>query len=189
LDVKTKSKLGSLAKGFATAATGAVVAVTLMACYGGPEFNTDNDGDGYQSYEDCNDYDPTIHPGAPDPAGDGIDQNCDGMDGGGGSGGGGSGGEGGNASSSSSGAGGSGGGGLCVNCKEAVNSTGLVAPSPPFCTAADEKAFDALKTCACTTMCSVDCGANTCNGMAATPACSTCVQTNCSTQNLECSEK
>lgn len=30
---------------------------------------------------DCDDHDPARYPGAPDPAGDGIDQNCDGVDG------------------------------------------------------------------------------------------------------------
>jgi len=41
----------------------------------------DGDGDGYFPPADCNDADPAIHPGAADPAGDGIDQNCDGIDG------------------------------------------------------------------------------------------------------------
>lgn len=177
LDVKANSKLGALAKGFAAAATGGVVAVTLMACYGAPFIDEDRDGfDG--NYEDCNDRDPAVHPGAPDQLGDGIDQNCDGVDG--------------NApdagpdssetSSSSSG------GGLCVTCNEAVNSTGLVAPAAPFCTPAGQSAFDALKTCACTAICVEECGGNVCQGMSATVVCSECVQTNCATQNLDCSE-
>jgi len=46
--------------------------------------DTDADGDGYLSEEcpdgtDCNDSDPTIHPGAYDRCGDFIDQNCDGF--------------------------------------------------------------------------------------------------------------
>jgi hypothetical protein len=46
--------------------------------------DTDADGDGYISDQcpggtDCNDEDPTIHPGAYDPCGDFIDQNCDGF--------------------------------------------------------------------------------------------------------------
>ncbi len=46
----------------------------------------DNDGDGFfgaagcGTVKDCNDYDPRIHPAACDIIGDGIDQNCDGLD-------------------------------------------------------------------------------------------------------------
>jgi hypothetical protein len=69
------------------------VAVTLMACYGLPPCDPDDDRDkdgAYPSYcdsiggdtrFDCNDADPTIHQCADDPDGDGIDQNCDGEDG------------------------------------------------------------------------------------------------------------
>ncbi|MCK6590556.1 MAG: putative metal-binding motif-containing protein [Polyangiaceae bacterium] len=70
-------------------ASGGMMAVTLMACYGMPPCDdpgTDSDGDGYSmggcGYEnDCDDSDASIHPYAQDPLGDGIDQNCDGADG------------------------------------------------------------------------------------------------------------
>jgi hypothetical protein len=94
------------------------MAVTLMACYGAPPYDydclgNDNDSDGFWTEAsadcgdviDCNDFDSSINPNAFDKPGDGIDQDCDGVDsGGGGSGGGGAGGGG-------SGGGGAGGGG------------------------------------------------------------------------------
>lgn len=75
----------------AAAGTG-LVAITLMACYGGGpvEDCVDKDDDGFYgnaglcgagTEEDCDDDDPDVHPDADDPDGDGIDQNCDGEDG------------------------------------------------------------------------------------------------------------
>lgn len=173
-DVKTNSKFGSLVKGVAAAATGGLVAVTLMACYGAPEGDYDTDGDGFGDFSgDCNDGDPTIHPGAPDSVGDGVDQNCDGVDGIA------SEVDAGTSSSSSS-------GGPCITCNTAVNTTGLVAPAQPFCSTAGQQDFNDLKTCVCTDACINECGGNICQGMAATTDCSMCVQANCATQNNSC---
>jgi hypothetical protein len=75
----------------AVAASGTLV--TLMACYGMPACPQYVDGDkdgasvctskGYaKDYgDDCDDADPARRPGVPDPEGDGVDQNCDGVDG------------------------------------------------------------------------------------------------------------
>ena len=44
---------------------------------------TDDDDDGYQSDDcggDCDDEDPSVHPGAAETPGDSIDSNCDGKD-------------------------------------------------------------------------------------------------------------
>ncbi len=41
----------------------------------------DRDGDGFRQAVDCNDGDASIHPDAEDTVGDGVDNNCDGVDG------------------------------------------------------------------------------------------------------------
>ncbi len=54
------------------------------ALVSGLERWTDRDGDGFGAHfggRDCDDGDPRVHPGAADPPGDGIDQDCDGVDG------------------------------------------------------------------------------------------------------------
>ena len=96
LEKKALRAAKQIAKAGATAAT----MVTLMACYGmaypPPEVSTpvptanDRDGDGFEEAPsraapspayDCDDTSKDVHPGANDPVGDALDQNCDGMDG------------------------------------------------------------------------------------------------------------
>lgn len=80
-------------------AGGGAIAFTLMACYGAPPAGwqgvrapadtasgdcaspgEDLDQDGWCD-SDCDEVDPDTFPGASDPEGDGLDQNCDGVDG------------------------------------------------------------------------------------------------------------
>ncbi|TNE90019.1 MAG: hypothetical protein EP330_09330 [Deltaproteobacteria bacterium] len=61
--------LGAFGPGCASAEYGAVVT------------SEDLDLDGYETPLDCDDSDASVNPGADDPEGDGIDQNCDGVDG------------------------------------------------------------------------------------------------------------
>ncbi len=85
------SRLGAGVRALSALLGGGAIAMTLMACYGLPpcDASEDVDQDGvfpghcYNSAPlvDCDDGDPTIHPCADDPSGDGVDQNCDGVDG------------------------------------------------------------------------------------------------------------
>jgi hypothetical protein len=81
------ARAARLGRRLATAAASGAVMMTLMACYGGPpkcEIDEDKDracAKGGRGTPDCNDQDPNIRPLASDPDGDGIDQNCDGVDG------------------------------------------------------------------------------------------------------------
>ncbi len=79
-----------LARSLAALLGAGAASLTLMACYGAPpgyyrpgptDGCTDADHDLTCAPADCNDADRLIFPGAADDDGDGIDQNCDGIDG------------------------------------------------------------------------------------------------------------
>ena len=57
-----------------------LVAATVQGCVSA-NYGYDTDGDGAADSEDCSPADPSISPLAPDPPGDSIDSNCDGVDG------------------------------------------------------------------------------------------------------------
>jgi hypothetical protein len=56
-----------------------LLALALAGCPSGGLY--DSDGDGSPDFEDCDPQDPEVRPGPEDPVGDGLDQNCDGVDG------------------------------------------------------------------------------------------------------------
>jgi serine protease len=51
-----------------------------LAYYAGSSSGTDADGDGYDDTVDCDDTDSAVNPGAAEVCGDGIDNDCDGVD-------------------------------------------------------------------------------------------------------------
>ena len=57
-----------------------LAALALLAAAPSAHAQTDNDGDGAFTPQDCDDNDSTIYPGAPEIPADGIDQDCDGAD-------------------------------------------------------------------------------------------------------------
>jgi hypothetical protein len=53
----------------------------LAACNANQEYLFDYDEDGFEDAVDCGPTDPALYPGADDPFGDGVDQDCSGVDG------------------------------------------------------------------------------------------------------------
>lgn len=83
------AKKKSLMKALMNVAASGAAVVTLAACYGVPyepseycdDPSTDLDGDGYCGTYDCDESSATTNAFAFDDLGDGVDQNCDGVDG------------------------------------------------------------------------------------------------------------
>jgi len=149
------------------------VAVTLMACYGMPPCDAvdDKDGDGFCPGYDCDNENKDIHPEQDDPKGDGIDQNCDGVDG--------------NAWEEETPDAGD--GGACLSCAQGMSTLGTT--EADVCQDAALMAFQTLKQCACLDACAAVCQDNShCTGIATTPDCKACIDTQCSTQKLDCQE-
>jgi len=176
-----KSGLNALGASLGTLAASGAVAMTLMACYGGPpcdvgpcgppvtcDSGVDQDGDGFCSDSDCNDLDASIFPGNSDAPGDGIDSNCDGADG--------------TPSDVDAGSDAA----ACLSCAQALGTPGTTPDK--VCAGVAAMAFEALQTCACQTSCSATCGDTFCDVTAASSLCQSCIDDACSTQKLDCQE-
>jgi cysteine-rich repeat protein len=66
--------------GLAMAASVTCLATSAVTCPEAEQVDRDADRDGFGWTKDCDDEDASLHPGAMDPPGDEIDQNCDGHD-------------------------------------------------------------------------------------------------------------
>ncbi len=90
-----RTRLPAAVRGLLAIGGGGLLSVTLSACYGAPcagggsscyndfcsDSSADTDGDGYCLEYDCDETRADVHEYAQDSAGDGVDQNCDGVDG------------------------------------------------------------------------------------------------------------
>lgn len=83
-DARRGSRVRRLARAAAAVAGGGAFLVTLAACYGAPRHvcspEQDKDHDGYCGANDCDDGNPAIHARAQEIPGNGVDEDCDGVD-------------------------------------------------------------------------------------------------------------